>query len=499
MPRKPPASFQTSDTLLHKPMFLKLFPTFKSTFPYASWGGSTTFSEGAQQNENRNKTNAVEPRSVMEEISTFSRWEAVKFCRFIEHNQSATGGILSDMVDYSVRTGLIPVFRGGDRAWRVKVTKAFKEFCKSPTASGTNDLTAELKVICRAWLRDGEVFPAFTEKADGTPCIQTLETHVFKDSYRNEAVKRAGFIDGVRYNEAGEPVEYQTFAGEPMPASGILHIREPVRAGQLRVGPSWTSSINSLFDVSEFNALAKIGFKLQLVTPVLYEDAGPVQSAKASTLGTRTAPTADDPGGQKFEKVTGVSMQRVPIGSKITNLRPEYPGQFFIPFKESFMRELCVCLRWPYDFAFLGSTQGTQQRTIIEKAKVRIEMIQDAILWPVVQRLMLHWLAYEIDAKRIEAVDGWWDVGFRRPRDLSIDLGRDTKAILDEVRTMNMSIDEYFALYGQTAEEEFTKGADSLGITHDQYRRLWILQNLGSEALAMLDGTPAAPDAKVLQ
>ena len=126
-------------------------------------------------------------------------------------------------------------------------------------------------------------------------------------------------------------------------------------------------------------------------------------------------------------------------------------------------------------------------------------MIQDGILWPVLQRLMLHWLAYEIDAKRVEAVDGWWDVGFRRPRDLSIDLGRDTKAILEEVRTMNMSIDEYFALYGQTPEEEFQKGADSLGITYDQYRRLWILQNLGSEALAMLDGTQSALPAKDLQ
>jgi capsid protein len=477
-------------------MFLKLFPTFRSSYPYVSWGGSTSFTEGAQTNENRNKTGAVEPRSVMEEISSYSRWEAVKFCRFIENNQSATAGIISDMVDYSVRTGLIPVFRGGDKAWRAKVTKEFREFCKSPTAAGTNDLTAELKVIARAAFRDGEVFPMFTEKGDGTPCLQTLETHVFKNNYGKVS---EGFIDGVRYNEAGEPLEYQTFDGAKRPASAILHICEPVRAGQLRVGPAWTSSINSLFDVSELNALAKIGYKLQLSTPVLYEDAGPSQSAKNSTLGIQTAPTADNPGGQRFEKVTGVTMQRVPIGSKITNMRPEYPGQFFIPFKENFMRELCACLRWPYDFVFLGSTQGTQQRTIIEKAKVRIEMIQDGILWPVLQRLMLHWMSYQITAGKLDAVDGWWDVGFRRPRDLSIDLGRDTKAILEEVRTMNMSIDEYFALYGQTPEEEFQKGADSLGVTYDQYRRLWILQNLGEKALAMLDGTQTPLPSENLQ
>lgn len=478
-------------------MFLKIFPTLKSSFPYVSWGGSTSFTEGAQTNENRNKSGAVEPRSVMEEISSYSRWEAVKFCRFIENNQSATAGIISDMVDYSVRTGLIPVFRGGDKVWREKVTKSFKEFCKSPTASGTNDLTAELKVIARAAFRDGEVFLMFTEKSDGTPCLQTLETHIFKNKLGG--VPADGFVDGVRYNEAGEPLEYQTFTGEKCPASSILHICEPVRAGQLRVGPSWTSSINSLFDVSELNALAKVGYKLQLSTAVLYEDSEPAQSAKNSTLGIQTAPTADSPGGQRFEKVTGVVMQRVPIGSKITNMRPEYPGQYFIPFKENFVREFCASMRWPYDFVFLGSTQGTQQRTIIEKAKVRIEMIQDAILWPVLERLMLHWLAYEITAGRVEAVDGWYDVGFRRPRDLSIDLGRDTKAILEEVRTMNMSIDEYFALYGQTPEEEFQKGADSLGITYDQYRRLWIMQNLGAEALAMLDGTKAALPAKDLQ
>jgi hypothetical protein len=69
---------------------------------------------------------------------------------------------------------------------------------------------------------------------------------------------------------------------------------------------------------------------------------------------------------------------------------------------------------------------------------------------------------------------------------MSIDLGRDTKALLDEVGRLLMSPDEYFALYSQTPAEEFAKGAAALQITPDEYRKLFILKNYGTDAAAML-------------
>ncbi len=471
-------------------MLRKLLPNLTGSFPYFTWGGSTTFSDGSITNESRNKSNSVQPRSIMEELPSFPRRQLVQFGRYLDENQSYVNGVFSDIVDYSIRSGLTPVFHGGDETWQKEQLAAFKAWAESPTASGANNLTAELKVIVRAWLRDGECFVSFTQKSDGSPCIQTLETHVFSDIYGFNVTKAAGFLDGVRYSDTGQPLEYQTFAGESLPASGVLHVCEPTRAGQLRVAPAWRSSINNLFDVKELDQLAKQGFKLQLVIPTFIQRAGGAQNPRDKTFGPQTAPTTTSEDSQQFQKVTGVVMQDVPMGSVVNNLRPEYPGPLYTVFKESFIRDFCVGVRWPYDFVTLSSLNGTQQRTVIEKAKARAEVIQDTIVWPVLKRAMLHWLAYRIASGETAAVDNWWNVGFRRPRDLSIDLGRDTKAIADEVSKALMGPEEYYALYGQTASEEFAKGAAVLGLSADQYRRLWMLQNYGAEAMAMLSAAP---------
>jgi len=449
--------------------------------------GNTTFSDGAQTNRSRNKNNSVVPASIMEELPSFSRRQLVQFSRYLDINQSYVSGMYSDIVNYVIRNGFTPEFYGGDATWQAKAKKMFLEWAKNPTAGGRNDLTAEMKVIVRAWLRDGEVFPLFTFKPDGTPCIQTLETHVFSNYVIGSPAPLDGYLDGIKYSDTGEATAYRTFAGEPIDAAAILHVGEPTRANQLRYYPAITPAINNSFDAKELDALAKQGYKLQLAIPMLVQRAGDTgNSPRGKTLGQQSAPTTSDSNSQEFQDVTGAVMLDLPFGSKVDMHQPTYPGQFYTVFKESLMRDACVAVQWSYDFLVTTNLGGTPQRAAIEKTKARAEVIQDTIAWPVYRRAMLHWLAWAIDTKQLAAVDNWWAVGYRKPRDMSIDLGRDTKALLDEVGRLLMSPDEYFALYSQTPAEEFAKGGNALGITPEQYRNLFILKNYGPEGAQML-------------
>ena len=461
--------------------------------------GATTFADGAIRNRNRNKSNSVIPKDIMEELPSFSRRELVQFSRYLDMNQSYVSGMYSDIVNYVIRNGFTPEFHGGDPEWQKKAKMLFLEWAKNPTPGGRNDLTAELKVIVRAWLRDGEVFPLFTFKADGTPCIQTLETHVFSDSYLMggvvKTVNLTEYLDGIKYDSGGAAIGYMTYTGEPVEASAILHVGEPTRANQIRYYPPITPAINNAFDAKELDGLAKQGFKLQLAIPMLIQRANEGGNApKAKTFGSQSAPTSDDTDSQQFEDATGASVLNLPMGSKVDMHRPEYPGPLYTVFKETLSRDLCVACQWSYDFLVTTNLGGTPQRAAIEKTKARAEVIQDTIAWPVYRRAMLHWLAWAIETKQLEPVDNWWSVTYRKPRDMSIDLGRDTRALLDEVGRLLMSPDEYFALYSQTPEEEFAKGAAALKITPDEYRKLFILKNYGPEALTVLE-----PNANSLQ
>jgi capsid protein len=296
-----------------------------------------------------------------------------------------------------------------------------------------------------------------------------------------------GYQDGIRYSETGEATAYKTFAGEYVPASSVLHVGEPTRANQLRFFPPITPAINNCFDAKELDQLAKQGFKLQLAIPMLVQKASATgNSAKERTLGPQSAPTTADTSAQEFQDVTGAVLLDLPMGSKVDMHSPAYPGPLYTVFKESLMRDACVAVSWSYDFLVTTNLGGTPQRAAIEKTKARAEVIQDTIAWPVFRRAMLHWLAWAIETGLVPAVDNWWAVGYRKPRDMSIDLGRDTRAILDEVGRLLMSPDEYFALYSQTPAEEFAKGAAALNNTPDEYRKLFILKNYGPESAAML-------------
>jgi len=310
---------------------------------------------------------------------------------------------------------------------------------------------------------------------------------VFSDYVIGYSMPTDGYQDGIKYSPTGEATAYRTFAGEPVPASSILHVGEPTRANQLRYFPPITPAINNCFDAKELDQLAKQGFKLQLAIPMLVQRAATGgNSAKDRTLGPQSAPTTTDTSSQEFQDVTGAVLLDLPMGSKVDLHKPEYPGPLYTVFKESLMRDACVAVSWSYDFLVTTNLGGTPQRAAIEKTKARAEVIQDTIAWPVYRRAMLHWLAWAIETKLIPSAENWWAVGYRKPRDMSIDLGRDTRAILDEVGRLLMSPDEYFALYSQTPAEEFAKGAAALQITPDEYRKLFILKNYGPDAALML-------------
>lgn len=463
------------------------FSNAKTAFNRWFGAGQSTFSDGAQTNRSRNKNNAVQPASIMEELPSFSRRELVRFSRYLDMNQSYVSGMYADIVNYVIRNGFTPEFHGGDAEWQAKAKAGFIEWARNPTAGGRNDLTAEMKVIVRAWLRDGEVFPLFTFKPDGTPCIQTLETHVFTTYAVGSLPPAEGFIDGIKYSDTGEATAYQTFSGETINAAAILHVGEPTRANQLRYHPPIAPAINNSFDAKELDQLAKQGYKLQLTIPMLVQRAGDTgNSPKSKTLGQQSAPTTSDENSQQFQDVTGAVMLDLPYGSKVDMHQPTYPGQFYTIFKESLMRDACIAVQWNYDFLVTTNLGGTPQRAAIEKTKARAEVIQDTIAWPVYRRAMLHWLAWAIESGKLDAVENWWAVSYRKPRDMSIDLGRDTRVILDELGRLAMSPDEYFALYSQTPDEEFAKGAAALGITKEEYRTMFIIKNYGIECAQFL-------------
>jgi len=467
-------------------MLKKLFDgTFGRVFGY--WTGSSSFSDGGTTSPDRSKGMAPEPKGIMQTLPSQSRWEEVRYCRYLDKNLSIVSGTLDDIETYTIGAGFIIEFHGGDEAWQKEQEADFSEWSKNPTAEGRNSLATEARINLRGVLRDGECFPCYTFREDGEPCIQTLETHVFRNL--NGVQVAPGYIDGILYNSAGQAIDYKTFNGEHVPASSILHLCEPRRAGELRCSPRWAGNINPLFDSKELQLLAGTGYKYQLITPVVVSELPSSRGNPVTGKGDSTLSAADSEGqAQRFEKATGSVIYRTQQGGGITMQRPEFPGQLYTVFQECYAKAFCADLNWPFDFTSLTNKGGTTQRAVIEKASRRAEVIQKTILDKFLYRAAIHRLAWRITNGLTTAPDNWWKISFRYTRSASVDMGRETAADAKELSLGMQGIPEFFARFQQDWRVEFQKNADALGLSFAEYSRLVAFQLYGAEAIAFAKG-----------
>lgn len=453
-----------------------------------TWSGlGLTYSDGSNTSSQRNKNNAVRAASIMEELPRWSRWEEVKYCRYLTKNHNIPQAVFSDIITYTIGGGAIAEFHGGTPEWQKQQEDDFSAWSRRASAYGRDSLVDLVKIALQAVLRDGEVFIVYTYDDEGRPILQVCETHIFRD---NLIVGRPNeFIDGIRYSESGEALEYLTINGEKIPGSAVLHLCDPKRSGELRCGPMWASEINPLFDSKELALLAGTGFKNQLFIPVIIDrPGGGGGNPLVGKRDTVASAAVDNGATQRFEETTGVRIyENKTPGGGVHMSKPEYPGALYAGFQETYARSFCSTIyAWPFDFTNLTNKTGTTQRTVLEKATRISENIQRNKLDIMLKRAAVHWLAWRVKTQQIKAVDSWWKVSFRYPRAATIDMGRDTTSDALEISKGMQSIPEYFARYQQDWRVEFQKNADALGITFDEYRRVWVLQNFGPEAFAKM-------------
>jgi len=484
-------------------MLKRLFNSGVTGISYlrAWWSsGSTTYSDGANYGPDRNKSNAVQPRSILEEQPRFSRWEEVRHCRYLTKNKATIMSVFSDICTYTVGAGVIPQFHGGDAAWQAEQERDFHEAARSVSADRRNSLADEMNINLLGVLRDGECFPVFTYLDDElkTPCIQTCETHVFRDAYGVTSVPfEPGFVDGIRYSDAGEALEYRTFNGEKINASAVLHLCEPRRSGELRCSPKWAGEINPQYDSKELQLGAASGFKKQLLIPVVID----VPSTKTGNplVGPRdtTLSAADSDGNQsRFETMTGsVIYKNSTPGGGVTMQKPEYPGALYAPFQENYDRTFCAAVDWPYDFTSLTNKTGTTQRAVLEKATRKAEVLQKTLLDRFVYRWAIHRLSWRIATGQTTAPDGWWKITFQYTRSPSVDMGRETTADIAEIQNFMQSLPEYYAKHQQDFTTESKKNAAALGMTDEQYLSLMRNKLFGKDLVDQAMGIKPTPTA----
>lgn len=184
-------------------------------------------------------------------------------------NDGYAKGVIDKLVSNIVGTGIQPQSQAVDPAFRAAADRLFLRWTDESDADGLLDFYGQQTQAVRTWLEGGEGFVRFRfrDLRDGLSVplqLQLLEPELCPHTY--QLVAGASRVRaGMEFNGIGKRVAYYFHPTRPelddydatqlrrVPAESVIHLYDPLRAGQLRGLPHLTQTLIQLYELSKYS------------------------------------------------------------------------------------------------------------------------------------------------------------------------------------------------------------------------------------------------------
>jgi capsid protein len=261
-----------------------------------------------------------------------------------------------------------------------------------------------------------------------------LDTRPFKPLKKNEQD-----FSGVVVNGAGKPVRYRIYnrsrTGEMMtpalevPAQDFLHLFDPTRLDSYRGFSVFDAAITDIKDLMEILACEKMSVKmLSSISGVVNNSDGSADQDVSLDISHDYDPNAD-----RLKKIEPGSIEYLAEGESFNPVESNRPSPTFNGFLDSLIRNCGMATNLPFGFIYSWAGQGTAVRMEAAQAAREFEMTQltleEKLLNPLVRRV----IARGMQLGHLPTVPDFDSGEWRYPAKVTADVGRESKALIDEI------------------------------------------------------------------
>lgn len=208
--------------------------------------------------------------------------------RHFEQNYDLALGVLNTLVANIVGAGGVgiepqPRLADGsiDDALASEILDLWKDWVRVPEVTRGHDWAAAQRLLCRSWLRDGEVFAQLLQGAvpyldHGTRVPLSLELLEADFVPMDLQAQKPLIEQGIELNAWGAPVAYHVFKTDPrgtgslvalgqtkrLPASNVLHLASRHRIRQLRGVSVFAAVMHRFDDLKDYEESERIAAKI---------------------------------------------------------------------------------------------------------------------------------------------------------------------------------------------------------------------------------------------
>lgn len=429
--------------------FVRLFNRYEAG---QHWSTSRSWLPGYLQDQRFDANNAT-------------REEIVRKARYFERNNGLVNRLADLFEQFTVGPcGLQLIPASSDENWNEAAADWFAVWQRFPDLTSLQPFSVLQSLIARRWFIDGEVFILKTRgnEIPKRPRVQLIETHRVRTPPNLSEREGTNIVDGVEIDGRGRPVAYYVRDGfdddnyRRIPAELIIHVFEPTRPGEYRGLSFFTPVLNELHDLDDLHVLEMRAAK---------------DAAEKSTF-IKTVAGELKPQQLRAERLDGTSQNSA--GTDVTVARTKWlkemvggrtaalkPGEDVLQFKSD---RPTVTQQWYWDYvtgricAGVGiskllvypySMQGTVTRADLDVMagffRSRSEVL--AAAFTEIRNYVMGW-AKDNDGALDGAPLDWFEVTVRPPRSVNVDVGRNSQAMLAELKAGARTYQDVYAELG---------------------------------------------------
>jgi lambda family phage portal protein len=308
--------------------------------------------------------------------------------RYEVANNSYAKGIVLTLANDVIGTGPRLQLLTEDSEANTRIEREFMAWAKAV------GLAEKLRTMRMARAQDGEAFAMLTSNPRLPTPVQLDLRLVEADQVTTPDALLDMSVDGIVFDEAGNPVEYHVLKEHPgegyratrdydrIPASAMLHWFRADRPGQARGIPDITPALPLFAQLRRFTlAVIAAAETAADFAGILYTD--------APAGGEADAAEPFEP--IELEKRALVTM---PGGWKMSQLQAEQPATTYAEFKREILNEIARCLNMPFNVA-AGNSSGynyasgrLDHQTYFKAIRVEQAHLECAVL----DRILAAWL-----------------------------------------------------------------------------------------------------------
>ncbi len=325
--------------------------------------------------------------------------------RWLVRNNGYAANAIESWAGNVVGSGIKPSSTISDPELKAQVLRLWLDWTDESDAEGFTDFYGQQRRAAREVFIAGEVFFRFRPRRATDGLVVPLQLQMIPYEMlplnRNEAVPGGNLIrQGIEFDAIGRRVAYHFLRRHPgditdpgtmgetvrVPASEVVHVIDPVDAGQLRGISRFAPGIVKLFLLDQYDDAELDRKKVAAMHALFITTPAPAEAFDVAE--------SDEDGERTLDLQPGQITMLEP-GEEVQTSAPADVGQTYEPFQYRTLLQVSAALGVPYAYLsndMLKANYSNSRLALLEFRR-RIEAYQHAVMvWQLCRRVWARWM-----------------------------------------------------------------------------------------------------------